>query len=103
MGSNCGSLDFGCDATFDNDSPAACSLAIIPTEAGVMKSVMRQVLIATSNPGKLRDFAGAAAHHGVEIAAIPNFSSLPAVGQDGVTFQPASPKQAQAPSKPAAG
>src|SRR5258708_14194086 len=87
MGSNCGSLDFGCDATFDNDSPAACSLAIIPTAAGVMKSVMRQVLIATSNPGKLRDFAGAAAHHGVEIAAIPNFSSLPAVFAEGLTFE----------------
>ncbi len=47
---------------------------------------MRQILIATSNPGKLRDFAGAAAVHGIEIAGIPNFSSLPLVVEDGSTF-----------------
>ncbi len=64
-----------------------------------MKSVMRQVLIATSNPGKLRDFAGAAAHHGVEIAAIPNFSSLPAVVEDGLTFEANARKKAEAYSK----
>ncbi len=48
---------------------------------------MRRILIATSNPGKLRDFAGAAAAHGVQIAALPNFSSLPAVVEDGATFE----------------
>jgi XTP/dITP diphosphohydrolase len=48
---------------------------------------MRQVLIATSNPGKLRDFAGAAAAHGIEIAGIPNFSSLPLAVEDGQTFE----------------
>jgi XTP/dITP diphosphohydrolase len=47
---------------------------------------MKRVLIATSNAGKLRDFAGAAATHGVEIAAIPNFSSLPTPVEDGATF-----------------
>ena len=36
-----------------------------------MEIVMRKILIATSNPGKLRDFAGAALRHGVEIAGIP--------------------------------
>jgi XTP/dITP diphosphohydrolase len=46
----------------------------------------KRVLIATSNPGKLRDFAGAAAAHGVEIAAIPDFSSLPTPVEDGATF-----------------
>lgn len=48
---------------------------------------MRQVLIATSNAGKLRDFAGAARAHGVAIAGIPNFSSLPLVVEDGLTFE----------------
>ena len=48
---------------------------------------MKRILIATSNPGKLRDFAGAAAVHGIEIAGIPNFSSLPLVVEDGQTFE----------------
>lgn len=56
---------------------------------------MRRVFIATSNPGKLRDFAGAAAVHGIEIAAIPNFSSLPAVVEDGTTFAENARKKAQ--------
>lgn len=56
---------------------------------------MRRVLIATSNPGKLRDFAGAAAAHGIEIAAIPNFSSFPAVVEDGTTFEENARKKAE--------
>ena len=60
---------------------------------------MRRILIATSNPGKLRDFAGAAAWHGVEIAAIPDFSSLPAVAEDGPTFEANARKKAEAYSR----
>ena len=56
---------------------------------------MRQILIATSNPGKLRDFAGAAVCHGVEIASIPGFSSLPAVVEDGLTFEANARKKAE--------
>lgn len=56
---------------------------------------MRKVLIATSNPGKLRDFAGAALKHGVEIVGIPNFSSLPAVVEDGLTFEANARKKAE--------
>jgi XTP/dITP diphosphohydrolase len=55
---------------------------------------MRQILIATSNPGKLRDFAGAAAPHGLEIGGIPNFSWLPAVVEDGLTFEENARKKA---------
>jgi XTP/dITP diphosphohydrolase len=51
-----------------------------------VQSAVKRVLIATSNAGKLRDFAGAAAAHGVEIAAIPNFASLPTPVEDGATF-----------------
>lgn len=56
---------------------------------------MRRILIATSNPGKLRDFAGAALRHGVEIAGIPDFSSLPAVVEDGLTFEANARKKAE--------
>src|SRR3984893_1163350 len=56
---------------------------------------MRRILIATSNPGKLRDFAGAAAPHGIEIAGIPNFASLPSVIEDGLTFEANAGKKAQ--------
>jgi len=60
---------------------------------------MRRILIATSNPGKLRDFAGAARHHGVEIASIPDFSSLPVVVEDGLTFEANARKKAEAYSR----
>jgi len=60
---------------------------------------MRRILIATSNPGKLRDFAGAAARHGVEIAGIPDFSSLPSVVEDGLTFEANARKKAEAYSR----
>jgi XTP/dITP diphosphohydrolase len=56
---------------------------------------MRRILIATSNPGKLRDFAGAAAAHGIEIAGIPHFSSLPLVVEDGPTFEENARKKAE--------
>jgi XTP/dITP diphosphohydrolase len=57
---------------------------------------MRSIFIATSNPGKLRDFAGAARNHGVEIAVLPNFSSLPEVVEDGLTFEANARKKAEA-------
>jgi len=57
---------------------------------------MTRILIATSNPGKLRDFAGAAAPHGIDIAPVPNFASLPAVVEDGLTFEANARKKAEA-------
>lgn len=56
---------------------------------------MNKVLIATSNTGKLRDFAGAARLHGIEIAAVPNFSSLPLAVEDGLTFEENARKKAE--------
>ncbi len=64
---------------------------------------MRRVLIATSNPGKLRDFAGAAAPHDIEIAGVPNFSSLPSVVEDGLTFEENARKKAEEYSRHAPG
>jgi XTP/dITP diphosphohydrolase len=56
---------------------------------------IRRILIATSNPGKLRDFAGAARACGIDIACLPNFSSLPAVVEDGLTFEANARKKAE--------
>ena len=56
---------------------------------------IRRILIATSNPGKLRDFAGAARASGIDIACLPNFSSLPAVVEDGLTFEANARKKAE--------
>jgi len=56
---------------------------------------MPRVLIATSNSGKLRDFAAAAAGHGIEIGCIPDFSSLPTVIEDGLTFEANARKKAE--------
>jgi XTP/dITP diphosphohydrolase len=64
---------------------------------------MKRVVVATSNPGKIRDFAGAALRYDIEIGAIPNFSSLPAVVEDGTTFEANARKKAEAYSLCAAG
>jgi XTP/dITP diphosphohydrolase len=64
---------------------------------------MQRILIATSNPGKLRDFAGAAAHHGIEINGIPNIASLPLVVEDGLTFEANARKKAEEYSRHAPG
>ncbi len=56
---------------------------------------MRRVLIATSNPGKLRDFAGAAVAHGITVASLPNFASLPGGHEDGATFEANARKKAE--------
>jgi XTP/dITP diphosphohydrolase len=56
---------------------------------------MQRILIATSNPGKLRDFAGAASSYGIEIAPVPRFSSLPSAVEDGSTFEANARKKAE--------
>ena len=57
---------------------------------------MRNILIATTNPGKLRDFAAAAAPYAIEIQSIVNFASLPPVIEDGLTFEANARKKAEA-------
>ncbi|HET7440601.1 MAG TPA: RdgB/HAM1 family non-canonical purine NTP pyrophosphatase [Terriglobales bacterium] len=64
--------------------------------ADTRKSADRhRVLVATTNPGKLRDFAGAAAPHGIEIASLPELASLPPVVEDGLTFEANARKKAE--------
>jgi XTP/dITP diphosphohydrolase len=65
--------------------------------------MIKRVLIATSNPGKLRDFAGVAVSLGIEIASIPNFSSLPLAIEDGLTFEANARKKAEGYSLHASG
>jgi XTP/dITP diphosphohydrolase len=62
-----------------------------------------RVLVATSNAGKLRDFAGAASPHGITITNIPHFSSLPQVVEDGITFEENARKKAESYSLAAPG
>ena len=48
---------------------------------------MKGVLVATSNPGKIRDLIGAAAEHDVRVEILPDFATLPKVIEDGTTFE----------------
>ena len=64
---------------------------------------MKRIFIATSNQGKLRDFGGAAAGYDVEVAALPELLSLPAVGEDGDTFEANARKKAETYSRYAPG
>lgn len=64
---------------------------------------MTPVLIATSNPGKLRDFAGVATPMGIAIEPLPNFASIPGAVEDGLTFEANACKKAEYYSKYAPG
>src|SRR5271166_3738686 len=64
---------------------------------------MKRVLVATSNAGKIRDLAGAAAAHGIQIATLPNFTALPSVVEDGLTFEANARRKAEHYSRYAAG
>jgi XTP/dITP diphosphohydrolase len=64
---------------------------------------MKRILVATSNAGKIRDFAGAALKYGVEVEPLPNFSSFPPVIEDGATFEANARKKAEASSRYAPG
>lgn len=49
---------------------------------------MTQTLyVASSNPGKLRDFAVAAEIFGIHVALLPNLKDIPAPPEDGLTFE----------------
>jgi XTP/dITP diphosphohydrolase len=56
---------------------------------------MTRVLIATTNPGKLRDFSGAAAPLGITIESLPNFAAIPIAVEDGLTFEANARKKAE--------
>jgi XTP/dITP diphosphohydrolase len=60
---------------------------------------MKRVLVATSNPGKIRDLIGAAMAHNVSVETLPGLSALPAVIEDGTTFEANARKKAEYYSK----
>jgi XTP/dITP diphosphohydrolase len=62
-----------------------------------------RVLIATSNAGKLRDFAGAAAVYGITVEGLTGFANLPEAVEDGATFEENARKKAEHYSRFAAG
>ena len=64
---------------------------------------MIRILIATTNAGKLRDFAGIASPQGIEIESLPNFASIPTAVEDGLTFEANARKKAEYYSSYAAG
>jgi XTP/dITP diphosphohydrolase len=64
---------------------------------------MKRVLIASSNPGKLRDFSAVAARHGVNVELLAEFKSLPECIEDGATFEDNARKKAEHYSRHAPG
>ncbi len=56
---------------------------------------MALLYIATSNPGKLRDFGAIAAPYAIEVAAVPNFKELPMAVEDAPTFETNAQKKAE--------
>jgi XTP/dITP diphosphohydrolase len=48
---------------------------------------VREILVATSNAGKLRDLNAMAANRGIRIAGIPDFKKLPPAREDAPTFE----------------
>jgi XTP/dITP diphosphohydrolase len=56
---------------------------------------VKTIYIATSNPGKLRDFAAAAQIEGVAVEPLPGFSNFTAVEEDGATFSANACKKAE--------
>jgi XTP/dITP diphosphohydrolase len=56
---------------------------------------MKRVLVATSNPGKVRDLIGAALAHNVSVETLPDFAALPEVMEDGTTFEANARKKAE--------
>lgn len=45
-----------------------------------------RIYLATSNPGKIRDFNAAASHLGISIQSLPGLETLPPPLEDGITF-----------------
>ena len=68
-----------------------------------LMSNSKRVLVATSNPGKIRDLIGAAAAHDIDIVTLPGFPAIPGVIEDGATFEANAKKKAEHYSKYAEG
>ena len=70
----------------------ACTtlILILPFDcAGMLRDMenVEAIYVASSNPGKLRDFAAAAAIFEVAIAELPGLREIPPPPEDGATFE----------------
>lgn len=68
-----------------------------------MPALRPRILIATSNPGKLREFQGAALELGVTVELLPGLRGLPQPVEDGATFEANARIKAEAYSRHAPG
>ena len=57
-------------------------------------SVRTRLFVASSNPGKVREFREAAAVRGVTVEALPGFAQMPVCVEDGTTFEENARKKA---------
>lgn len=65
-----------------------------PTPCSPPASRQSPLFLATSNPGKLREFAAAASLRQITIEPLPGFAQLPACIEDGSTFEANARKKA---------
>jgi len=56
---------------------------------------MHRIFVATSNRGKLRDYAAVAEKYSVEVSGVPNFPLIPEVVEDAPTFESNAQKKAE--------
>ena len=61
-------------------------LFLISNDSAKMKAKLMTLYIATSNPGKLRDFAAAATPN-INLTPLPNLNQIPAPPEDEPTFE----------------
>ena len=54
----------------------------------------KSIILASANPGKVREFQTAARPVGIEVAALPGYSQLPPCVEDGATFEENARKKA---------
>lgn len=66
------------------------------TEDEEPREVMTRIYVATTNPGKIKDFAGAARVLNIEIEPFPHQDAMPEVVEDGATFEENAIKKAEA-------
>ncbi|MCU1284501.1 MAG: Ham1-like protein [Acidobacteriales bacterium] len=66
-----------------------------PLHPAVAAETMTRIFVATSNKGKLKDFAAAARTLDIDIAALPGFDNIPEVIEDGDTFEANARKKAE--------
>jgi XTP/dITP diphosphohydrolase len=66
-------------------------------------TAVRRIYLATSNPGKVREFQEAASALGITMAPLPGLNSLPLPVEDGLTFDENARKKAEYYSRHAPG